>query len=164
MSSLLPWDERPSLTASILNPALIAATITWCVARYSDAEPSGMPWELSYLVPPLVLHHDTRKVLPRSAASHLASWSTKNRGVLAGFPDRSRRFHPHVNEGVRFGLRTGLLTMSGSAHLSAAIPDGVRLTADNELREILRKSAMLGVVFGQAGSSANIFTILGVSP
>ncbi|WP_430019206.1 three component ABC system middle component [Pantoea agglomerans] len=40
----------------------------------------------------------------------------------------------------------------------------MRLTSDNELREILRKSAMLGVVFGQAGSSANIFTILGVSP
>jgi hypothetical protein len=164
MTELLSWNDRPELTASILNPALISASIAWCVTRYTTEQEAGMPWEVSFLVPPLVLHRSTRERLPKSRATHLAPWTVANRSTLVGFADRARRFRPHVEEGLRVGLRSGLLEVSDTAHLRASIPDKVRFKGESELREIVSRAAVLGTVLGRAGSSAHIFTMLGVSP
>ncbi|GAT74052.1 hypothetical protein MHM582_2553 [Microbacterium sp. HM58-2] len=123
-----------------------------------------MPWELCYLVPPLVLHHESRQALPSTARTHLASWVGTNQPVLVTFADRVRRFRPHVDEGLRFGLRTKLLSVARDAHVGAQIPRSVKVGTVTELDEILRAAATLGAVLGRAGSSTNIYTLLGVSP
>lgn len=164
MTRLLPWDERPALTGSIINPALVGATVAWCVARYAKEAPTGMPWELCYLVPPLVLHHESRQALPTTARTHLSSWVGSSQSVLVGFADRVMRFRAHVDEGLRFGLRAGLLSIDSDAHMHAHIPASAKVGTVTELDEILRAAATLGAVLGRAGSSINVYTLFGVSP
>ncbi|WP_369334895.1 three component ABC system middle component [Demequina sp. B12] len=163
MTALLPWDTRPSLTATMINPALVGAAIAWCTARYHQETSHAMPWELCYLVPPLVLHRETRQGLAHVSKTHLSSWVGNHPAELVTFADRTRRFRPHVDEGLRFALRTEILAIA-DGHLLANIPTGTKVGANTELAEILRSSASLGRMLGRAGTSTNIYTIFGVSP
>ena len=63
---MLPWNERPFELAYLLNPAFISALLVDAVVAHLENEGAGIAYPLLYLVPPLVLHHDTRGTLPRN--------------------------------------------------------------------------------------------------
>lgn len=163
MTTLLSWEERPQLTASILNPALVGAVVAWSAYRFEEKSGDGMPWEVSFLIPPLIFHRETRQKLPNTIRSHLSAWVGDHPSTLATFPDRTRRFQPHVREGLRWALRTKLLVLDDT-RLAARLPKKLVLPPDTELTEMLTSAATLGAILGRAGTSANIYTILGVTP
>jgi hypothetical protein len=158
------WEERSPLSAAIQNPPLIAGTIAYAAKRYRATARLGMPWELAFLVPPLVLGRVTREALPSSGRTHLPRWVSDNQLVLAGWPTRARKFVPYVHEALRVGLRAGLLEIEGGSRLRGRIPTAYSPQSDTEVREILQSAAVLGAVFAKAGEPASVFTLLGVSP
>jgi Family of unknown function (DUF6521) len=164
MTALLPWNTRPDLAATILNPALIAATIGWASKKYSDVAHRPMPWELCFLVVPVVLHQTTRNALPSTTRTHLTVWVNERQEVLVSLPERARKFRPHVLEGLRFGLRSGLIVLTEDASLMGRIPSNAKLRESSELRSILGASAVLGGIFAKTGTPANIYSLFGVSP
>lgn len=164
MTEIPEWGARSSLPAAIQNPALIAATIAYAAARHRTASRTAMPWELAFLVPPLVLTRETREALPKTSHTHLPTWVNDNQLVLAGWPPRARKFVPHVREGLRVGLRSGLLKINDGSRLRASIPSAFDPEEESELIEILRASAVLGGIFAKTGPPASTFTLLGVSP
>ncbi|WP_219618140.1 MULTISPECIES: three component ABC system middle component [Brevibacterium] len=159
-----PEKHRPALSNTILNPALIAASIQWASHRFRTTSKQLMPWEYSFLVVPLVFHQLTRQALPQTSATHLPVWINNNQNVLAGFPNRSRKFVPHVREGIRYGLRSGQITLNDGGTLRASMRSGVKLHEETELRGILSSAATFGGILSKSGSSVNIFTQFGVSP
>lgn len=162
--TLAPWPRRPQPASDILNPAISAVCVAWCTARYEQDSGTALPLALAFLVAPLTLHSPTRNRLPRSIATHFPGWVNENSDVLVGFPARSRAFSPYVREGLRFGLRTGLLSLEGNGDLRAAINSHTKLASNTELRSIAVASALTGGWFARSGSTANVFTQLGVSP
>ncbi len=161
---IVAWPHRPQPASDILNPAISAVCVAWCTARYEREAKTVLPWPLAFLVAPLTLHAPTRARLPRSIATHFPTWVNNNADVLAGFPARARAFAPYVREGLRFGLRTGLLSLEGDGGLHATIADHTKVASDTELRSIAVASALTGGWFARSGSTANVFTQLGVSP
>lgn len=163
MSASKP-DHRPELSTTILNPAIIAASIQWASRRHSDTSKQPMPWEYSFLIVPLVFHQRTRLTLPQKSTTHLPVWIINNQSVLAGFPQRAKKFTSHVREGIRYGLRSGQLTLNEDATLRGSMRSGVKLPKDSELHSILSSAATVGGIFSKSGAPVNVFTQFGVSP
>lgn len=164
MTPMKPWEERPYLSGSILNPALIAAILAWAAFRHARTDRGEMPVATSFLAVPLVLHAETRSRLPTTTRTHLSKWINDNQDIVAAFPSRAKRFAPHVQEGLRYGIRHGALLLSPSGGLSGRIPSSPNIAQDSELRAILTASGLVGAWLGKAGSVANNYIMFGVTP
>lgn len=161
---LSPWQERSQPVSDVLNPAIVAVCVAWCARRFENESGEPMPWELAFLVVPLVLHGSTRSAYPRSASTHFAKWVNDNAEALARFSANAPSFAPYVREGLRYGIRSGTLVLTENASLSATISDHTRLETGTELRQIATTAALTGAWFARAGTVENVFTQLGVSP
>lgn len=162
--TIASWPSRPQPASDILNPAISAVCVAWCVARYERDARTALPMPLAFLVAPLALHAPTRARLPNSVATHFPGWVNDNGDVLAGFPARARAFAPYVREGLRFGLHTGLLSLDATGDLHATIAQHTKIPPATELRSIATASTLIGAWFARSGSATNVFTQLGVRP
>jgi hypothetical protein len=153
------WAERPRVEATLLNPALLAVLLAGAAKDYETEEP-GMPWPLAFLVPPLVLHRPTRDALPRDSRTHLSTWIRREPLLRAGFPARAAAMVPLTREGLRLGLRAGVLDRDGArltGHLDAEAPAG-------ELRQLINRAALVGRWLAKTDQPSTVFALLGVAP
>jgi hypothetical protein len=153
------WTERPRVEATLLNPALIAVLLA-AAARDYDSPSARMPWPLAFLVPPLVLHRPTRDALPRDTRTHLSTWIRRQPLLRAGFPARAAAMVPLTREGLRFGLRAGVLARDGASligHLDAEAPAG-------ELRQLVQRAGLVGRWMAKTDQPSTVFALLGVAP
>lgn len=148
----------------MLNPALLATVIAVAASEYERADGSPMPWPLAFLVAPLVLHRDTRNALPRSTRTHLATWVSNNAVLRAGLPARAISLTDPVREGLRFGLRMGVLTLTDDGRLHSSLPTANRPPDIGDLRPIVQSSGLVGKWFAKLDQSATAFALLGVAP
>jgi hypothetical protein len=153
------WPDRPQVSAAYLNPALVAAVLAAAAINYRSERQRAMVWPLAFVVCPLVLHRSTRLALPRSTATHLAAWVSRNAVLHAGFAARARALTPTVGEGLRFGLRHGVLTVE-----AGSLNGQVGRARDPELRQLLNSAALVGRWLAKADQPATAFAILGVEP
>ena len=153
------WQNRPPIAAAYLNPAMVAAVLAGSAAGYQSVRERSMAWPLAFIVCPLVLHRSTREALPNSAATHLAVWVSRHAVLHAGFAVRAQALVPAVREGLRFGLRHGVLSIrAGVLHGS------VGKARDPELRQLLRSAQLVGRWLAKIDQPATVFAILGVEP
>nr|WP_281374038.1 three component ABC system middle component [Mycobacterium vicinigordonae] len=154
------WSERTPAVADLLNPALMATIIAAAASQYESRGGSRMPFELSYLAAPLVLHRDTRAALPVRVDSHLAKWVTAHEVLAAGFGARAKALAEPVREGLRFGLRIGAIELDGgriAGSFRSRTPAKI-----GDIGEIVKKAGFVGRWFTQIESSATAFALLGV--
>lgn len=157
------WGERPSLVGAMFNPALIACLLAHTADGYSRSTSCGMPWMLSYLAAPLVLHRGARETLPPTARSmHLAAWVRVHPILRAGFPLRARDMVAPVRAGLRFSLRHEVLHLVEDrlhAHRHTVSPG----TEQAELDSILNHARSVGRWLSTV-DTATAFSLLGVAP
>ncbi|MGW3811550.1 three component ABC system middle component [Micromonospora sp. NPDC005113] len=153
------WPDRPQVPAAYLNPALVAAVLAAAAVDYRSERQRAMAWPVAFVVCPLVLHRPTRLALPRHAATHLAAWVSRNAVLHAGFAARARAMTPTVREGLRFGLRHGVLTIE-----AGSLDGSVGRVRDAELRKLLNSARLVGRLLAKADQPATAFAILGVEP
>jgi hypothetical protein len=159
------WVMRSPVPAAMFNPALTSITIAIAANQYEETAGFAMPWPLSHLVAPLVLHRPTREGLPRTKATSLAKWAGDNTVLVAGLPARVRQMAPYVREGLRFGLREHTIELvDGDALRSLAETQVNVRKVDGDLAVIYRAAGMIGRVFGRTGNAATIFAALRVQP
>lgn len=153
------WADRPQVEATLLNPALLAVLLAASARDYEAAE-SRMPWPVAFLVLPLVLHRPTRSALPRDTRTHLSTWIRREPVLRAGFPARAAAMVPLTREGIRFGLRAGVLRLEGATltgHLPIDRPAG-------ELGQLLGKASLVGRWIAKTDQASTAFALLGVAP
>ncbi|WP_280442363.1 three component ABC system middle component [Nocardia brasiliensis] len=154
------WSERAPAVADLLNPALTAAIIAATAIEYDRRVARPMPFELAFLMVPLVLHRETRSSLPIRIDSHLATWVTTHEVLAAGFGARAKALVEPVREGLRFGLRHGAISVDRAnitGHLRPYRPAEI-----GDMAEIVKKARFIGRWFTQLESSATAFALLGV--
>jgi hypothetical protein len=164
--ALSAWGLRSPTVAAMLNPALIAAVLTVAAREYVGRRSESLPSPYAFLIAPLVLHRDTREELPRSATSHWANWASDNPVLIAGFPARAVALREHVREGLRFGLRHGVLSIDG---IGGLVPvDGETIvpakTADGDIRDLVVAAQRVGRWLTKLDLPATAFALLGVRP
>lgn len=156
------WSARSSVPATLLNPALLACVEAAAASGYEQETASPMPWPLCFVIAPLVLHRGTRQALPGRITSHLGAWVSANPVLRAGLPLRARALVEPVREGLRFGLRHGLLETEPGGRLRQAVPR-LRPPDAGDLREVLSKAAFAGRWLSRCEESATVFALLGIT-
>lgn len=147
----------------MLNPALIAAILATAADGYRKASERALPWPLSFIIAPLILHRGTRQALPPSASTHLATWTSRNPLLRAGFPPRAQGLVEPVKEGVRFGLAHNVLTVDGDGLQGRTRrPRGFQIP--DELGDMLRRAGFVGRWLAKIDNTATVFAVLGVAP
>lgn len=166
-----PWNERPSELANLFNPAFIGVLLRKSIDGYTEEVKTGMPFELLFLVPPICLHPATAKRLPRSpSATPLHVWLQReeNRDVLLAFSERASAVVPFVREALLFCCGRGVITIGDDGKLRAGATKLRGITqyrlAGEEVKDGIRLAEMTGRWFALAGTTATVFTLLGVQP
>jgi Family of unknown function (DUF6521) len=158
------WGERPAEERYTLNPAMTAHVIAQATAGYMRETNEGMPFALSYLAVPIILHAETREQLPPTVATSMASWLADNELLRRSIQSRAPAFVPLVQEGLLIGLATTALTLDGSM-LRVRNPTAVVPRQDlPELHRLLRAARHLGRLFGRVRSPVTLFALWGVRP
>ncbi|GLV79396.1 MULTISPECIES: three component ABC system middle component [Streptomyces] len=156
------WEQRSSAAAAFLNPALLATVQAASAAAY-ERESGGelMVWPLAVLTPSLVLHGPTRRALPAAVSTHLSSWVARNPVLVAGLPQRVASLAPATREGLRLGLRHGLLELR-EGRVRGNLRGASRL--EGELGELVRKAQLVGRWTARTERPSTVFALLGVRP
>ena len=158
----LAWAERAQVPASMLNPSLIGLLIASAAAGYRKKSARDMPWELIFIVMPLVLHKPTRQELPGAISTHLVAWVGRHPQLCATLPYRAQSLRDPTLEGLRFALRHEWVQLSG-ADLTSKVSKFT--SADlGDLRELLRKAEFVGRWLSFTPRTSTIYSLLGVTP
>ena len=162
------WQKRPSEERALLNPAFCSALMWKASTGYACAADSVLPFDLAFLVLPIVLHRATRESLPTKSTSSLPAWlhdHPLSRPVIA---DRARLLRPFTKEALLFGGSHGLLHIDGKG---VAARDGwaKRITSQlkelsEEVRDCAKRAEFVGKWFAKAGTSSTVMAIVGVKP
>lgn len=147
----------------MLNPALIAAILASAADGYRKESDQALPWPLSFVIAPLVLHRGTRQALPVSTRTHLATWTSRNPLLRAGFPPRAQGLVEPVKEGLRFGLTYGAITVVGDG-LRGRLRRPTGFQPPDDLADILRRAGFVGRWLAKVDNAATVFAVLGVAP
>ncbi|MFJ4105699.1 three component ABC system middle component [Amycolatopsis japonica] len=162
----MSWSERSRTQAAMLNPAFLASLTASAALRYQETSGRTMPWVFSFIVAPLVLHRDTRESLPRTIRANLSTWVADHPIEHAGFAQRAVSLRESVQEGLRFGLRNGVLSVTDDGGLAGylATGKGHTLTKDSDAQQVVARAGFVGRWMSKIDQPATVFTTLGVAP
>ena len=150
----------------LLNPMFTGAVITRAVEGYNEVAGAGFPFAYGYLVSPLVLHAPTRGALPSSVATKLLPWTERSGEIVAAIPRRAKELAPYSSKGIFAALTGGLLELTSDSQLLASRNSKLKSyssrSGSDEVDSILKKSNFVGKWLAAAGTTATVFTALGV--
>jgi len=158
------WTRRMPAVATMLNPALITLIASVSTEEYRRVAEKSMPLSLIFLITPLVLHKDTRIVLPSTTATHLAKWVSEHPVIWAGFPERAKQCVPFIWEGLRFGTRHGVLAVAPGGLVSVPAPHKGKPPVAGDIASIVRASGLLGRWLTKIDNSETAYALFGVTP
>jgi hypothetical protein len=167
--SLRPWHQRAVEEANLLNPAFCATLLAKTTEEYVKKTDRAMPFALSFLLLPVVLHQTTRQALPSTTVTALLPWIEEHGEQLVDFGTRVQRLRPFTREALIFGVVTQTLSISNEGGLTVGAK---RVTVTerrtqfftSEVRECVERAGFVGRWFSAAGSIATIYSAWGVRP
>lgn len=164
-----PWSNRPLEERSLLNPAFCSCLLWQAATGYASMEtaPALLPFDVAFLILPIVLHVKTRESLPRSITTSLAVWLTDHPLARADITERARVLVPYTKEALLFGGLHGLFRLENSA-LTPLNDLGLRIINNNdaseEVQQCMKRAMFVGRWLARAGSPDTIMALIGVKP
>jgi hypothetical protein len=162
------WHDRPFDISNLLNPAFLGTVLRKSTDGFCRERERGLPFELAFVVFPLVLHGDTRNQLPNSVATRVQPWLYEHRQVLIEFAWRTREIVPFAKEAIMFAVNRDVVRIRVTGQLIAGDTKLRGLTSyqskSQEIKEIIRKSEFVGRWLSSAGPSTNVYASFGITP
>ncbi|WP_214626132.1 three component ABC system middle component [Paenibacillus agaridevorans] len=156
------WYQRPTEVANLLNPAFCGYLLKEYVKSYEGETGSGVPYELIFLLLPIVLHRHTREQLPSSVRTHMQAWLQSNPELRIGFAHRVNEMINITRETMMFLINKGYISISNGCIL-ATDKRYKRYQIDEAIKEYANKSKFVGRWFSTS-SSSTIYTMWGICP
>ena len=161
----MSWSARPPEVAYSLNPAFCGRIIIECVVEYARTTRHAMPYPLSYLILPIVLHKKTRDTMPPTSRRRMHPWLEKNQRAKIGFDKRARAMTRFTNEALIFLIHNGKIEVTATGDLAG--DDTVAWAPKGEPFEIMdcaKKAKIVGNWFAPYADAADVFRMWGVAP
>ena len=165
---MIPWKTRPAEEKTLLSPSFCSVLLWQAAGGYSSIANTRLPFDLAFLVLPIVLHRNTRTSLPKAVTTSLAVWLDDNPLMRARIADRARTLVPFTKEALLFGGLHGLLDLANASVGEA--PDwkkriGAEIKASSdEVQECASRAYFLGRWLAKGGSPSTVMATLGVRP
>ena len=161
------WRKRPTDVSNLFNPAFLSMIVRRAIDGYENETDEGLPYELAFIVLPLVLHEATRAKLP-SISTTMQTWIQENRDVVIGFARRAEEMVPLGREAIMFGVQRDVIHFEHLGGLIAGPSKLVKVSPyknlSDEIKRIYSKSEFLGRWLAQQSSSTTVFAMLGIRP
>lgn len=162
------WKDRPKEEAYLLNPAFCCAILTATIEGHSSSGQKGLPFVLSFMILPIVLHKWTREALPRDTRTSMAFWIQENTFSKVGFHERLMSLKPYTREAIRFGMARDWIILEEGGQVSTSLKkgriDSMVRTLSGEARECLMRGRFVGKWFAAAGNAETVMAFWGISP
>lgn len=166
------WQARTIEERNLLNPAF-CAVLLWNVAKGYQSEAAAanadvglLPIELAFVSASFVLRGQTRRQLPSTVRTSLATWirdqplerSAVAKGVVI--------LRPYVREALLFGAQHGVLSMQ-RRHVAGDIGATRKITrylkqSSAEVRDCVGRAGFVGRWLYRAGTVSTVLAMLGV--
>ncbi len=160
-----PWKNRPFEYRRLFNPAFCAVLLLRALNGYRKVTGKGMPFSLTFLILPLCLYEDSRKVLLQRNGSKILTILSDHPEMLVGFSRRAKALVPYTLEGFGYARSVKSLNIYRDGTLSVK-DQGIKasITGSDEVRECQIVAASLGRAFAKAGNKVTIFTSMRIQP
>lgn len=161
---MLPnWEDRPTTVAYLLNPAFCGEVIRRCMFEYQNTQKSAMPFQLAFLILPIVLNKNIRESLPKTSGKNFVSWVEENQIIKQDLPNIIKSVVAYTRESIMFLMMYEVVRLNDSGNFEV-IAKSKALTNENEVTECYKKAELLGKLLAKAGTSQFIFINLGIKP
>jgi len=136
---------------------------------YAGSSGVLLPFEMSFLVLPIVLHRETRESLPKVVRTSLAVWIEQNPLARPRIGDRARALVRFTKEAIMYGGLHGLLEVGSDGGIGAKQEWKKRIAGDlkdssDEVRLCAKRAAFVGRWLAGSGTPDTVMAILGVRP
>jgi len=162
------WAFRPKEEASLLNPAFCCTTLATAIWGYSSVREEGVPFPLSFMFLPIVLHKLTRDSLPPNTRTSLAAWLQENSDARVLFYERLISLKPYTKEALQFGILFDWIVLKNGGLIETTLNDSnvnsIIRRLDGEARECVMRSRFLGKWFASAGATHTVMAFWGIRP
>ena len=160
------WSKRPQEIANLFNPAFCGILLRAAVNGYAVGSKNSMPFELSAIVLPIVLHAPTRRTLPTTVRTKFHAWLALDPEVRIGLSERIRILVPYTKEAIIFSANQQLIALGPNLSLSATAK---RISVASwpkhcETRECEQRANFVGRWLADSLDVATIYSILGIRP
>lgn len=158
------WEERPEITATLVNPAFCSIVIRHCVDGYKKESSEDFPFALSPLILPLVLTSRIRERLPNSKSNTIHSWLNENEDLKIGFADNVSGYLPFTKEALMFALAHRIMAIDQEGNINPISRRRTFRSANTEIQSCLKKAELIGKILSKSGNALTIYSILGIKP
>lgn len=149
-----------------LNPAFVSTVLASSANGYQEVSGERLPFSLAYLVTPLILHAETRRALPTTLATKLASWAAKNDQIVSRLQRRAGLLTAYTGQALLVGTNGGILSFDADVTIGANYTEKQLIkyanAASPEVTDILKRALFVGRWFGASGGQVPVATALGV--
>jgi hypothetical protein len=164
MNNLPKWEDRPSIIGNLLNPAFCSEIIRAASKTYSTESKRPMPYALIFLILPFILHKPTRDCYPKSARTHFYAWLESNSYVKINIDERIKSLVPFTKEAIMFLVSRQLIEIDETGGVLTSKFIEKRVFEEDDLKDIILKSRLLGKLLARSGSVISTYAILGIKP
>lgn len=163
---MISWGTRSAEERTLLNPGFCGALLWQSAGGYAKESGILLPFDLSFLVLPIVLHRESREMLPHSISTSLAVWLDENPLTRSRIAERARMLAPFTKDALMFAGTHGLiaisdLSVSANADWKKKV-DGILKDSSDEVRACSRRAEFIGRWFAKAGSPGTVMALIGV--
>ena len=160
------WQERPIEIAHLFNPAFCGLLMAAGVSGFTERDENGMPYPLSFVLLPIVLHRSTREALPNTLSTKMHPWIQQNQDARVGFAERCHAISGHIREAVLFAGLSGLISFSADARMkpTKASLKTPAWPTESESAVCLRRARFVGRWLANAGEVGTVFAMWGIRP
>ncbi len=155
---------------ALLNPGFCSCLLWHAVVGYTNVTGVSMPFEVAFVILALVLHRQTRQLLPRTVATSLVVWLDANPLLRVRIAHRAQALSPFTKDALMFGGIYGLFrfdtkegTMVAHNGFRGRMAAHARGSSE-EVQACLSKAAFVGKWLARAGSTATVLALMGVKP
>ena len=151
----------------LLNPAFVGTLLLRAAIGHVNEVQRPLPYVHTYLIPPLLLHRETRERLPQSVVTTLVTWVERNSDLLMLLPRRIAELAPTTRDALLFITATKAATLGTAGEVEPLIDQRCLVkfekeTPSPEVSDCLRRAHFVGRWLGSAGSIPTVLTALGV--
>ena len=160
------WEDRPVVVANLLNPAFCGEVLRIGIKAYTKETNQGLPFSLTFLFLPILLHKETRERFPKSVSTKFYEWLEENAMVKIFIGTRIKNLVPYTRESIQFLIYYEAISINNKAELELISyrKKAIQYKNSNEIEDIYKKAEMLGKWLGRTGNIKTIYSLIGIKP
>ncbi|ATG77171.1 three component ABC system middle component [Pseudoalteromonas sp. 1_2015MBL_MicDiv] len=150
--------------SELLNPAFCALLYSSIVDGYNSKALKKIPLYLPYILIPIILHKESRLVLPKTAASKFHLWLQNEPQIVVGLTERVNSLEPYISKSSLLLRGQGIIDLDEDFRVSLIDNKKINKMIKNAeyISEYTFAAKKLGAICGRFNCESTMLALLGI--